>query len=405
MSGELSERWKSLEAKKLKIEAELRELSAPRPLHHVGSRGDGPRGSGRDAADGERGQPPTWGRDGPQGRAPEVGEKRRLASGVSLPSDRVASEEQEEGDQDEDTAGKRQRVAVDEPVRALPPRKPESQTAYEDAAVKKRDRRMFGALMGHLGSAQRAVKRDAAKLKNKSQVETLVQQKNRESGARLRRMERELAQSHKEETIQKRDLVIAEMRKTEIAMESAEWATKHRKLNQFIVTSSQPPIYWLPTAMTDATEQMQAATRAKIEADVAAREEQDRREFERIDEDVHDRASRRQAKMAMRLGVDPSVAPAARGRVRDDDGAERDRRRSEHRRRSQAEEEEEDGEEVVLQPTRVDEDEAYDPELNLELELGSKDPAAPASPASGEGSTSKKRSRQNRRDADAAEAE
>ena len=62
--------------------------------------------------------------------------------------------------------GGRGSFGLDAELRSAP--KPETQEAYEDDKVKKRNRRMFGALMGHLGNARKGLQRNESLLKTRA---------------------------------------------------------------------------------------------------------------------------------------------------------------------------------------------------------------------------------------------
>lgn len=203
-------------------------------------------------------------------------------------------------------------------------KKPEAQEAYEEEGVKKRNKRMFGALLGHLGTAQRLLKRDAAKIQNQARVQETVEQKNKESSVKLRKLQQELTQAAKEKALSQRDEVLVEMRKTERALLSANWEKRQRELAPFIVTKAQPPICWLPKDHNAATKALLAECVAALDRRIADRRAEDEEEFAAIEAQVRERAEARKARVAARgAGRDGEESnrsdPRRRGRGAEDE--------------------------------------------------------------------------------------
>lgn len=70
---------------------------------------------------------------------------------------------------------------------------------------------MFGALLGHLGAAKQAVKRDSAILETRKRVEKVVRVKQEQKGAQLRAMERALDSEEKVEALNKKEHILTEV--------------------------------------------------------------------------------------------------------------------------------------------------------------------------------------------------
>uniref|UniRef100_A0A7S2R5E1 Pinin/SDK/MemA protein domain-containing protein n=1 Tax=Rhizochromulina marina TaxID=1034831 RepID=A0A7S2R5E1_9STRA len=403
---ELQSRWEALEAKRQQVESDLRMLKGPM--------GSGPRGAPLAAAGGAPAPPfrrdpvpdhrRPLRRDG-RDSEPMVG-RRRLSSAISVPDQEeggAASRRREEdtdgspdrakrrrledvdsleprgmsnrpawrdrGTEEDADAGPRRTAREDDRDRygpgarggysaSRPPadlpkieKKPESQEAYEDEGVKKRNRRMFGALMGHLGTAQRLLKRDEKKIQSKAKVHETVELKNKESSQKLRKLEREMSAAEKEKALTRRDEILVEMRKTERALMTADWEKRQRQLEPFIATKAQPAIYWLPKDHNDATTALLAESKAAVERLITDRRAEDEQEFVTIETQIRERAEKRQARAAVpRASRQPEETEGLDGDEDQETAAqatseEQAARHRKSRRDEDEEEEEEEGDE------------------------------------------------------------
>ena len=72
-------------------------------------------------------------------------------------------------------------------------------TAIENPPeVAQRNKRLFGALMGHLGSAKKILERDSTKIDKQIQAKTLVTEKNQQESHRVRSLHDQIKHSEEE---------------------------------------------------------------------------------------------------------------------------------------------------------------------------------------------------------------
>lgn len=156
---------------------------------------------------------------------------------------------------------------------------------------------MFGALTGHLDKARNVLQRSEKLFETQASVEKTVRTKNRESGYKLKQMERAMSATSKENTLSRRDTILTQIRQTELSILTAAWEKRYRLLGNFITTKADPPIMWLPKEHTDATRAALEESKQQIEASIQARHAQDALEFRAIEEQIAERAMRRRARL------------------------------------------------------------------------------------------------------------
>ena len=279
------------------------------------------------------------------------------ASGASADAERAAAAERaaerrrdNEGRGDENRARRPGRPSGGGPeaggVRRVPDAPSRSgRGVYEDSAVKARSRRLFGGLLGHLGSAKKKLEADADVLaKRRSQQDF--------AASKAHRLKREAlaAAKHackevKYKELAARDEILTNLRKTEAALLHADFAAKCDLLKAFLRTEAEPKIFWLPKRHTDATRAKLAATARGLDGDVAAKAEAYEAFAAEHDKAFATRRERREkaaehatAKFTNVPGAPPRAASPSRRdapRRRESDEARRDEeRRDEGRRES-----------------------------------------------------------------------
>jgi hypothetical protein len=216
---------------------------------------------------------------------------------------------------------------------------------YEDSAVKARSRRLFGGLLGHLGSAKKKLEADADVLaKRRSQQDF--------AASKAHRLKREAlaAAKHackevKYKELAARDEILTNLRKTEAALLHADFSAKCDLLKAFLRTEAEPKIFWLPKRHTDATRAKLAATAESLDGDVAAKAEAYEAFSAEHDKAFATRRERREkaaehatAKFTNVPGAPPRAASPSRRdapRRRESDEARRDEGRRDEERRDE----------------------------------------------------------------------
>lgn len=287
-------------------------------LDEAGAGGGGGGGGSRrgGASDGtmypRHGRPTSPRRDG--GLLSRVGEKRgRLASAVSVPGgeEKGEIEEGEVPDQEGGRARKTLRrdgenggrggrgrgpavaTVVVDPARqaALKAMRDEAYEAaelraeergemkniYQKEEVKKRDRRMFGVLMGHLGAAQARLKKDgegSGILRKQRGVMEVVVGKDREEAERRKVKEEEEREKRRRGEERRREWLAVRQKKVEGELDCARYREYWGAFKGFILTRVEPKLFWLPARMNEAMTEKLEESRREGEEKVRRREEE-----------------------------------------------------------------------------------------------------------------------------------
>lgn len=184
-------------------------------------------------------------------------------------------------------ASKRRRL--DEPPE---PSRPAPQRAYENDTDKARSRRMFGALMGHLGSAKSTLEKDAtvAKQQSKQREATLKLEAERRSLREAHSLERRAAHGRE---VDRRDQVMTSLRLTEQRLLHVTWSRSRALLANFIRTKATPSLCWLPKQHTELTDTLLAQNAESVAAELACRAALRDERARELEADLDDRKQKR----------------------------------------------------------------------------------------------------------------
>lgn len=152
--------------------------------------------------------------------------------------------------------------------------KPEEPEAYKVPTVKKRNKRMFSALMGHLGKAKDRLAKDRTFFKKQDQVLLSAQKKQREESQRLRYMESKAARDEFQQRLSARDQLDRKAEAVRYQIKVLGWEAHHSRMQHFLSTSAGPQklsLCWLPKTHTKKTEALLALRPKQIAADAAER--------------------------------------------------------------------------------------------------------------------------------------
>ncbi|KAL4139189.1 hypothetical protein PRIC2_002687 [Phytophthora ramorum] len=140
-----------------------------------------------------------------------------------------------------------------------------------------RSRRMFGALMGHLGKAKRQIEKDTDLFKRQDSKQHEAEQREKMQSQNLENRARHEAEVARLETLVARTELDHSEQIARAKLEHLTMVRKSESQSKFLVTISSPPIYYLPTQHTKETEDLIAASveahEAKMKAKTQSHEE------------------------------------------------------------------------------------------------------------------------------------
>lgn len=131
-------------------------------------------------------------------------------------------------------------------------------TKEENPSLAKRNRRMFGALLGTLQkfvaedvqlSSSEAFTRRSDSLKK-------AELKAQEESERLRRREREELAEKRRRDLSLRARIAAKAEEKQLELLFIHWTEHHSNLSKFLRTATEPPIYYMPASHTTELERM-----------------------------------------------------------------------------------------------------------------------------------------------------
>lgn len=188
----------------------------------------------------------------------------------------------------------------DDSVHAAKPAAREVETRPDSV---QRNKRMLGALMGHLNTARKNLEADST-IKVQESIESSVVQKNKEQSVvaarevsekvgmlndlyQLFSIELLLFASIKQEA-SLRDELLAKQLKNDIAHATATWKKNMMETRNFCMTDTEPRIAWIPGVVDDMTHRYvdMGKWSEKIDKLITEREESDESRIKEIDDDV-----------------------------------------------------------------------------------------------------------------------
>jgi len=195
--------------------------------------------------------------------------------------DEMIGQDEESPDEDETPA---KRPSLPSTVVATPKdiksRKETIQEQNINSKVKARNRRMFGMILGTLQKFQHDAKKREEKDLKRAEVEQKVEAAAAEEKERIKKEKEELFQTRKEKQIQLRCLE----KKMEITELHEVWENNQKKLANFMVTKTEPPIYFLPAIHTPATDKCLLKSKTEVLERIRERREKLQQELLQIEE-------------------------------------------------------------------------------------------------------------------------
>ncbi len=165
--------------------------------------------------------------------------------------------------------------------------RPKGEAAYEQTSVKKRDKRMFGALMGHLGAAKKRLENDKDIFDKQKEVAKVVTMKVEKACSDAREKAQQARRLANAKDFVRRKQYTLQYQKSKRASSSEKWIAYQKSLVQFLMTKTSPPLTWLPVEHTDPTSAMQDERKAEFDRCIAERLTEDEEFFKLADEELH----------------------------------------------------------------------------------------------------------------------
>ncbi|CAM9223506.1 unnamed protein product [Scytosiphon promiscuus] len=173
------------------------------------------------------------------------------------------------------------------------PSKPELHVAYKDGDTKKRNRRMFGGLMAHLGRARKQLDHDQTLIERQKSVAEMAAIRQAQEKRQHRLAAATAAREERDEELHKRDYINARQQKTLVALHGNAFIANQEQLKGFIFTKTLPKLAWTPNEHSDVTQALLTDSNADLDSRIEGRKEADDREFQKIDDMVAQRAAAR----------------------------------------------------------------------------------------------------------------
>ncbi|XP_024530794.1 pinin [Selaginella moellendorffii] len=224
----------------------------------VGGRGGG-RGGRTRKADGDLEGPPT----------------KRLHSVVKVNGDSVEAHTKETGTssprgrrREPFLTGQAQEFRT-EPV-------PKTVSKVDDPKLAKRNRRMFGALLGTLEKFRKEEMSNSESVMRRSDSLKRAVQKAQEESDKLRQEEREHLTERRKRDLMLRAKISAKAEEKQIELLYMQWTAHQSKVSSFLKTKAEPGIHYLPVKQTERDKhQLEEQRKAFEEWKVKCREELD----------------------------------------------------------------------------------------------------------------------------------
>jgi len=184
----------------------------------------------------------------------------------SLP-DRLGQTGDGDVERDEDVVNKSVMSRVVKEVKSRDETIEEQKTDKKSAA---RNKRMFGALVGTLQKFNKEEVKKKDVTEKKKIVEMKVEERTEKEKEEIKNRKRELFSDQKKK---KKDIQIIQTQMKRVEDYEIWEKSKQQEVN-FIRTTAQPELYWLPKTHTEKSKEQQLETKAKVEKEIETRKEE-----------------------------------------------------------------------------------------------------------------------------------
>lgn len=138
------------------------------------------------------------------------------------------------------------------------------------------NKRMFGALMGHLDRAKKNLKEDSTIINKQVSRRQEVTQKNSVESQKAAKVHRALSIELKEKELTLRDKMLLKRYRTNLENETANWKQRETALQSyFVTTNTEPQIAWLPKLHSNATKALLEERKKNVRESISRRESED----------------------------------------------------------------------------------------------------------------------------------
>jgi len=134
-----------------------------------------------------------------------------------------------------------------------------------------RNKRLFGALMGHLSQAKQNLEKDSTVIEKRMAVESKRVAKYEELNTTLCQLEREMADSQRLKQYRLDRLNTLQLKKNDMVGVLEAWRTQTAPLAHVLMTETEPKLCWLPASHNTTTQNLLNVRTTEIQAMIQSR--------------------------------------------------------------------------------------------------------------------------------------
>eukprot|EP00612_Vaucheria_litorea_P001844 CAMPEP_0171454662 /NCGR_PEP_ID=MMETSP0945-20130129/1859_1 /TAXON_ID=109269 /ORGANISM="Vaucheria litorea, Strain CCMP2940" /LENGTH=296 /DNA_ID=CAMNT_0011979731 /DNA_START=32 /DNA_END=919 /DNA_ORIENTATION=- len=166
------------------------------------------------------------------------------------------------------------------------PERPRLNLSNKNADLRKRDKRMLGSLMGHLGAARQRLDRDKKLIDSQNLAVKSVSTKQQKHVLRLQLLEEEMRRQKNRLNMALKDEREGELLIRDRNKVTELWLKAQEPLRAVMVTRALPPLTWLPNDHNEITLTLAQAQRAAVDAAMLERVKDDEIFAQKIQDDI-----------------------------------------------------------------------------------------------------------------------
>ena len=148
---------------------------------------------------------------------------------------------------------------------------PESNSVSADGGHQ-RNRRLFGALMGHLSQAKQNLAKDSTLIEKRLAVESKRVAKQEQLNTTLCQLEREMIEAQRLKQTSQLRLDTLQTKKSEMVGVIDTWRAQTAPLAHVLMTETEPKLCWLPSTHNKTTQNLLNLRTAHVQAMIQTRE-------------------------------------------------------------------------------------------------------------------------------------
>eukprot|EP00466_Bigelowiella_natans_P003399 jgi/Bigna1/73139/fgenesh1_pg.23_\ len=186
------------------------------------------------------------------------GKRRKLYIRKSKSGDGRRGDERNSDEEDGNDDGRNKPSVSSAVVSSHSSRRRRSTPLSGDKSLQKRNRRMMGILMGHLGKARKIFQEDKRKpqYKKKKNMEEKVEARTAEVRMEVREHAKRRAERKRMKELKVREDLLKKQREKYRQLLKLRLVEHERLLSNFIKTEQTPSVFWMPASHTDETEKL-----------------------------------------------------------------------------------------------------------------------------------------------------